>query len=217
MRDSRRPWTTLNNSTYDPDPHRRLVASVSRRGRTDRARHALVSRFMTPLQFAKQECACFEPNGGCSGLRIADDLGTRSFGRKAKCLLADGKPCRYFEECVLPMGIEPSNARNVARSKERDEAVALYAKSAPGTAKSGRLCPECRKRELEIGDRYCYQCREDRQTAANARKNANRQKYTSCSKSHTDNQPLARPVLESPLSYHGDDKNRQTTGVPPEV
>jgi hypothetical protein len=61
------------------------------------------------------------------------------------------------------MGIEPCNARNVARAQQRQQAVKLYASNAPRLARgSGRLCPECRMRETERGHQRCYACQEKR-------------------------------------------------------
>lgn len=47
----------------------------------------------TPLQMAKAECANYESDGSCHGVGM----------RYPKCMLADGKRCQYFEECVLPL------------------------------------------------------------------------------------------------------------------
>ena len=58
---------------------------------------------MTPLQLARQCCANWEPDGGCLGVRFGDDGRIVSCSPQPKCWLAEGKPCRYFEECVLPV------------------------------------------------------------------------------------------------------------------
>jgi hypothetical protein len=123
----------------------------------------------TPLQFAKEQCANFEHDGSCKGIGIKDDGSLYSFGKKPACVLIDRKArCQYFEECVLPMGIDPCNARNVIRAQERQEALKLYSKNSPKLASgSGKLCPECRMRELDRGHRFCYVCAEKRRKASN--------------------------------------------------
>lgn len=123
---------------------------------------------MTPLQFAKEQCANYQGDGGCAGIGINDDGSTFMFGRKPACVLSLKQRCKYFEECVLPMHIEPCNAVNIARAKEKEEAVRLYSHDAPRIARaSGRLCPQCRKREVEPPKRLCYSCAESNQKKAN--------------------------------------------------
>jgi hypothetical protein len=121
----------------------------------------------TPLQFASQQCANYALGGSCKGIGIRDKGSLFMFGSKPACLLTQrGARCRYFEECVLPMGIEPCNAVNIQREKEHQEAIRLYSPAAPDIAKaSGRLCSGCRKREVEPRKRFCYVCAYDRETA----------------------------------------------------
>lgn len=120
---------------------------------------------MTPLQFAREQCSNFQSDGSCLGMGIRDDGSAYSFGKKSQCVLSEKKTCKFFEECVLPMGIDPVNARNETRLAEKNEAIRLYASQnekslgrmlSKGT---GRLCPRCRKRELEPGKQVCYVCR----------------------------------------------------------
>lgn len=114
---------------------------------------------MTPLQFAKEQCANYERDGSCAGIWIHDDGRLSMFGRKPKCVVAAGEKCKYFEETVLPMDIEPCNAVNVIRRKEQQEAVSLYYTSAPQSSReSGRLCPRCGKREFTPPKRMCENC-----------------------------------------------------------
>lgn len=124
---------------------------------------------MTPLQFAKEQCANFEPDGSCKGIGIRDDGSLFSFGKKPKCVLGiPGIRCQYFEECVAPMGFEDPRQR-----EERNEAVRLYRKSsnAPKFAhQTGRICPDCQERELEPRRRYCYVCSEKRNRIANRKR-----------------------------------------------
>lgn len=118
------------------------------------------SNQMTPHQFARAECANYDQSiGACKGIGIKDDGSLFSFGRKPACVLANRSPCPYFEECVLPMGIDPANARNLVRIKERDGARYLYAQFSPTYSKhTGRICPACNERNLEPRRRLCYVC-----------------------------------------------------------
>jgi hypothetical protein len=67
---------------------------------------SIPSTFMTPLRFAQQFCANYQPGGSCLGAWIADDGKITSCSPKPKCVLP--ARCRYFEECVAP------NAQRVA-------------------------------------------------------------------------------------------------------
>lgn len=119
---------------------------------------------MTPLQFAREQCANFEYDGSCAGIGIKHDGLIFMFGIKPACLLASKQPCRYFEECVLPMGIELCNAVNVQREKERQEAIHLYAKFAPNYSKtSGRKCKECHQRTVAPRRSLCSVCAKERE------------------------------------------------------
>jgi len=122
---------------------------------------------MTPLQFAKAECSNYETDGSCLGVGIKDDGTMFSFGAKPKCVLADDQPCKFFEECVLPMGIDTATDTGVARAKARDKVLAAYSVTAPESIKGGRICPECRQRPLEKGHRFCYVCAHKRRKEAN--------------------------------------------------
>lgn len=122
---------------------------------------------MTPLQFAKEQCANFENGGGCAGIGIKDDGRLYMFGKKAECLLAKREPCRYFEECALPMRFDDPSAKGLIRAEQHQEAVNLYAAMVNGTKKSKYpICPHCQKREIEPPKRFCYQCAIDRKKAA---------------------------------------------------
>lgn len=132
---------------------------------------------MTPLQWAKAECANYTQSGGCAGIGIHDDGTLFGFGSKPKCVLASGLRCIYFEECVLPMGIETNTAQGIIRDKHRNEARKLYRQSLPHALPEmsvHRICPVCNKRELEKGQRLCSDCKVERRREANRRKNEKR-------------------------------------------
>lgn len=128
---------------------------------------------MTPLQFAKEQCANYLSNGGCAGILIGNDFRPIPTGVKPKCVLADGKRCQYFEECVLPMGIEPINAANVIRLEEKMEADRLYRKMTGAMLQRGKICPQCKEREVPKRHRFCLACSaEHRRKARNASRKA---------------------------------------------
>lgn len=118
---------------------------------------------MTPLQFAKAQCANLHPDGSCAGVGIRDDGSLFSFGRKPACLLVIKARCQYFEECVLPMGIETTSATGQIKARHLEEAKRLYAFDTPGfSKKKARKCQACKRREVEPRKRLCYVCAEQR-------------------------------------------------------
>ena len=62
-------------------------------------------------------------NGACDGMRFDDKLKFLPGKPQPKCLLASGKRCDHFEECVMPMAGIVSDP---AKSKSYLEAVAEY-------------------------------------------------------------------------------------------
>lgn len=128
---------------------------------------------MTPLQFAREQCANYENGSGCSGIGIKDDGSLFMFGKKPVCVLTDRKVrCQYFEETVLPMDIEPCNARNIERRKDHQEAANLYAAWTQGRKPAKHpICPRCLKREVEPPRRICYVCSETQKNSRKTRQN----------------------------------------------
>jgi hypothetical protein len=121
---------------------------------------------MTPLQAAKAHCANYQSDGSCLGMYYNDDLSVdhSKYRPCARCLLADGKRCEYFEECVMPMPID--------RVKHPKEAAGFAAacheyrrsiQGAPSAIK--RLCRACRKCEVVGLKRFCGTCAEKRERA----------------------------------------------------
>ena len=51
------------------------------------------------MGFIKAECANYKPDGSCLGVA---PFNTGIF-HKGKCLVAEKKPCPYFERAVLPI------------------------------------------------------------------------------------------------------------------
>jgi hypothetical protein len=147
---------------------------------------------MTPLQFARAQCANFDSTtGGCKGIGIKDDGSLFNFGKKPHCVLADNKPCAYFETCVLPMGIDPCNAVNKVRAEHQAEAKHIYAQFSPNYHKTPpRKCRACHRRPVAGGKRYCPECAEDRKRKATVESNQRRR--------HDGKTPLESPANISP-------------------
>lgn len=115
---------------------------------------------MTPLQFAKQECANYR-EGLCSGIAITDEGRLLRFQPVSPCTLPEGKACIYFERWVLPMGNDKSTVVGLARAKEQEEAKWLYYhETGRLNISESRRCPVCGQREVQARERMCYVCRE---------------------------------------------------------
>lgn len=127
---------------------------------------------MTPLQFAKEQCANYRSDGGCDGIGVKGDGSVFMFGAKPKCVLAVNQRCVYFEECVLPMGFEDPKLRQIRQDVEKDYRRSTGAHKVGG--QTGRICPQCQVRELEPRRRLCYQCAaENLKQAKHAHRKAN--------------------------------------------
>ncbi len=109
---------------------------------------------MTPLQFAHEECANYQPDGSCLGAVIEDDLTMRRCRPLSRCALVDEKRCAYFEECVAPMADMVSDPRRAVRLQEagRNYRAMTHQKS-----KTVRACPECGQ-PMAPRKRFCPVC-----------------------------------------------------------
>ena len=116
---------------------------------------------MTPLQFVAAECANHEPDGSCRGIMIAPDLSMRVCHPLPRCLIADGKRCQYFEDCVAPMADWTTDPRLAA---SRQAAVAEYRRVTRQGEDLTRQCPECGG-PMRKGKRYCPECADARRKA----------------------------------------------------
>ena len=117
---------------------------------------------MTPLQFAREECANHQPNGSCLGVQISKDLTMTCAKPLPRCLVADGQCCDYFEACVLPMAnivTEPH------RAKELRQAASEYRRVSELTLENTRPCPDCGE-PLQPRKRLCPICADKRQKNA---------------------------------------------------
>lgn len=118
---------------------------------------------MTPLQFAIAECANHQPDGSCAGVMINRDLTMSRASPKPRCLLADGKRCQYFDQCVAPMAGWVTDPRRAAGLQA---AVAEYRQMTNQKAAAARPCPGCGA-PLPKGKRYCQACAAARRKASN--------------------------------------------------
>lgn len=117
---------------------------------------------MTPVQLATAECPNRLPDGGCLYAPIADNGSTPYCKPLARCLLTESQPCRYFEECILPMADWSGDAvrarayRDAAQRYRRDR---LAGKKAPTMAQEGPWLPLGR---VDRPDSQNYRSREGR-------------------------------------------------------
>jgi hypothetical protein len=126
---------------------------------------------MTPLQAAKEHCANYQPNGSCLGIYYSDDLSVDQSRYRpcAKCLLADGKRCDYFEGIIVPMRMSRETAEARVRADKKDAAVKTYLKShnlVSSKTHAKRMCLDCRKVQVECRARLCHKCAERRKRRA---------------------------------------------------
>lgn len=118
---------------------------------------------MTPLQAAKEHCPNYQSDGSCLGIYYNDDLSVdRSRYRPcARCLLAQGKRCDYFEEIIVPMRMSRETAEAKARADKKDAAVKTYLNShnlISSKTSAKRMCLGCRRVEVEGRARFCHKC-----------------------------------------------------------
>ena len=107
---------------------------------------------MTPLQMANAECPNLN-NGACDGMRFDDKLKPLPGKALDRCLLADGKRCDYFEECVMPIAAMVSDS---TKSKSYMGAADSY-RILHRLSGVTRQCPEC-GRPLPARKRLCADC-----------------------------------------------------------
>jgi hypothetical protein len=125
---------------------------------------------MTPMQLVRDECANHQPDGSCLGVVINEDLSITRAAPKPRCLVAEGKRCPYFEECVAPMADMASDPRRAAGLQE---AVAEYRRMTNQKQLRARPCPECGG-PLQKGKQYCPKCADRHRKATHRRYNGQR-------------------------------------------
>lgn len=107
---------------------------------------------MSPLEFAKQECANYD-QGRCLGASapaghpaIIDNAHTRPLN---ECVLAHNQRCAYFERCVLPLAEHGNMAFLEARR--------VYDKTHTLSGAAQTICACGRPRAARA--RFCAACR----------------------------------------------------------
>lgn len=120
---------------------------------------------MTALQLVREECANHQSDGSCAGAMINDDLSILCSIPQSRCLVAEGKRCPYFEECVAPMVNMVTVPRRLA---EIQEAVAEYRRITKQKDTPARPCPDCGG-SCQPRKRYCPNCAHAREKAAKRR------------------------------------------------
>jgi len=118
---------------------------------------------MTPLQFAREECANHQPDGSCLGAVIGADLRIRACNPRPRCIVATGQRCAYFEQCVAPIADMVSDPK---RARALQEAVAEYRQITNQKSPAARRCPDCGA-PLQKGKQLCPACADRRRKATN--------------------------------------------------
>ena len=101
---------------------------------------------MSPARFAHDECANHQPDGECLGVGV-DSLVDRGQAKtctpRARCRVAEGKRCEYFERLVLPLADKPSPADDRLLQQRRASAREEYLGRHIIRGHDGGRCPEC--------------------------------------------------------------------------
>ena len=101
---------------------------------------------MSPARFAQDECANRQPDGGCLGVGVdslVDRGQVKTCTPRARCLVAEGKRCDYFERVVLPLADKPSPADDRCLQQRRASAREEYLGRHIIRGHDGGRCPEC--------------------------------------------------------------------------
>jgi len=155
---------------------------------------------MTPLQTAKAHCANYQPDGSCLGIYYKNDLSVDHSKHRpcAKCLLADGKRCEYFEEIIVPMRMSRETAEAKVQADKKDAAVNQYLhmhnliRSKNGAKK---MCLACRRVEVEGKQKYCYKCAGKRNRTSYRQ---SKRRFRSCDVQKNPNSPIGTEALTKP-------------------
>jgi hypothetical protein len=138
---------------------------------TNVSRSVPVAR-MSPTQFAQDECANRLADGGCLGVGVdslVDRGQVKTCTPRARCRVAEGRRCDYFERVVLPLADRPSPNNDPAAQARRLSAKASYQGfHGIGGDESG-TCSDCGGPRPK-GHRFCESCGGRRRRAATRRR-----------------------------------------------
>ena len=134
---------------------------------------------MSPWTMARTECANLEPDGWCLGIRHEDltDRGQKKCAAPLdSCLVREGKRCRYFEHCILPLADDPSPKDDPGLQAKRQSARDSYlGKHVLKPIKPKLACPDCGEPRAPR-HKYCEYCAaKHRKLAARGRKRKQRE------------------------------------------
>jgi hypothetical protein len=94
---------------------------------------------------------------------INPDLSMPRATPRPRCLIAEGKRCTYFEQCVAPMVGWTSDPRRKAGFLA---AIAEYRRVTKQGEDLTRQCPDCGG-AMRKGNRYCPKCADARRKSSN--------------------------------------------------
>jgi hypothetical protein len=155
---------------------------------------------MTPVQAAKAHCANYQPDGFCLGIYYKDDLSVDHSKHRpyAKCLLADGKQCEYFEEIIVPMRMSRETAQAKTAADKKDSAVKHYLllhRLVPSGRNGKKMCRACRRVEVEGKEKFCYKCAAQRKRTSYR---LSKRRSRSCNVQKNQNSPVGVEALTKP-------------------
>lgn len=165
---------------------------------------------MTPLQFAQQFCANYQPRGSCLGAWITDD-GSMSFCRPLpKCVLP--ARCSYFEECVAPNAERVDGPTGVAmQAAVRSYFTALASKEGFKSGPGGQGVEVERRcacgAPITARRRVCNRCRALKRRETNREAQRAHRMSAVNGKTGIDHQALTRAVLKPEYDHSGHPQN----------
>jgi hypothetical protein len=127
---------------------------------------------------------------------------------RSKCLLAQGKRCRYFEEIVVPMKMSRETAEAKARADKKDTAVKVYLNAhnlGSDKRSAKRMCLDCHRVEVVGKSRFCHKCAEKRKrTSYRLSKRQSRLDVQKLANSLVGGEALTKRVHTSRCDYSAD-------------